>query len=65
MEQLLGDVKKKMIRAVHLLLNGKRVTFRKKNGKDKSLFRNENKEIERIFSGSYTNVIRTSMSAKS
>lgn len=37
----------------------------KKNGKDNSLFRNENKEIERIFSGSYTNVIRTSMSAKS
>lgn len=43
MEQLLGDVKKKMSRAVHLLLNGKRVIFRK-NGKDKCLFRNENEK---------------------
>lgn len=44
MEQLLEDVKKKkMTRAVLLLLVGKRVIFRK-NGKDKSLFRNENKK---------------------
>lgn len=63
MEQLLGDVKKKMTRAVHLLLNGKRVIFRK-NGKDKCLFRNENEKSWKNFSVSYTNVIRTSAGFK-
>lgn len=63
MEQLLGDVKKKMTRAVLLLLYGKRVIFRK-NGKDKSLFRNENKKSWKNFSVSYTNAIRTSADCK-